>query len=85
MKKSIIFARMSPKDVELIKQVVELRGENLSNFVRRSVKMELARLSFLSEEEMKALGFTKDPSIDNETFESILELKKSHSKEGYKR
>lgn len=42
---------------ELARKVAEARGEDLSDFVRRAVKMELARLSFLSEEEKKALGF----------------------------
>jgi len=52
----VIFARMEKQDVELIKKVCEARGEDLSDFVRRSVKMELARLSYLSDEEKKALG-----------------------------
>jgi len=47
---------MEKQDVELIKKVCEARGEDLSDFVRRSVKMELARLSYLSDEEKKALG-----------------------------
>jgi len=56
-KSCIIFARVEPSYLELIKHVSKARGEGLSNFVRRSVRMELARLSFLSEEEKKALGF----------------------------
>jgi hypothetical protein len=54
---NIIFARMRREDILLLRKVCEARGENLSSFVRRSVKMELARLSFLSEDEKKALGF----------------------------
>lgn len=54
---NIVFARMHEKDITLLKQVCQLRGENVSGFVRRAVKMELARLSFLSDEEKKALGF----------------------------
>lgn len=50
--------RMAENDVELIKRICEARGENLSNFIRRTIKMELARLSYLSNEEKKALGFT---------------------------
>lgn len=49
---------MAENDVELIKRICEARGENLSNFIRRTIKMELARLSYLSNEEKKALGFT---------------------------
>jgi hypothetical protein len=56
MRKPIVFARMRKEEVELIKRVCEARGEDLSDFVRRSVKKELARLSYLSPEEKKALG-----------------------------
>lgn len=54
---NIVFARMRKEDILLLRKVCQARGENISNFVRRSVKMELARLSFLSDEEKKALGF----------------------------
>lgn len=54
---NIIFARMRPEEVALIKRVAAARGEDLSDFVRRAVKMELARLSFLDAEAKKALGF----------------------------
>jgi hypothetical protein len=47
---------MSNEEVELVKHVAKARGEDLSDFVRRAVKMELARLSFLGPEEKKALG-----------------------------
>jgi len=47
---------MSKEDVELIKQVSKARGEDLSDFVRRSILKELASLSFLSEDQKKALG-----------------------------
>lgn len=56
MSNPVIFARMPKKEVELVKKVASARGEDLSDFVRRAVKMELARLSFLSDEEKKALG-----------------------------
>ncbi len=56
MTKPVIFARMTQEEVELLKQVAKARGEDLSDFVRRAVKMELARLSFLGPEEKKALG-----------------------------
>lgn len=48
---------MRKEDILLLRKVCQARGENLSNFVRRAVRMELARLSFLSDEEKKALGF----------------------------
>lgn len=41
---------------ELIEKVCKARGEDLSSFLRRAVKKELAALSFLSEDEKKALG-----------------------------
>lgn len=41
---------------ELIRKIARARGEDLSDFVRRAVKTELARLGYLSEEEKKALG-----------------------------
>jgi len=52
----VVFARMPRKDVELLKRVAKARGEDLSDFVRRAVYKELADLSFLSEEQKKALG-----------------------------
>jgi len=48
---------MQPRDVRLLKEVCRARGEDVSDFVRRAIKMELARLSFLTPEEKKALGF----------------------------
>lgn len=56
-KSCIIFARVEPSHLELLKHVSKARGEDLSDFVRRSIRLELARLSFLSDEEKKALGF----------------------------
>lgn len=53
---NIVFSRMKKEDIDLLKKVCHARGENISNFVRRAVRMELARLSFLSDEEKKALG-----------------------------
>ncbi len=56
MKNKVVFARMPSEEIELVRKVAKARGEDLSDFVRRAVKMELARLSFLSQEEKKALG-----------------------------
>lgn len=56
MTNPVVFARMPKKRVELLKKVCKARGEDLSDFVRRAVKMELARLSYLNDEEKKALG-----------------------------
>lgn len=51
----LVFARMSGKDVALIKKIYKARGEDMSTFVRRSVLKELARLGFLSDMDKKAL------------------------------
>ncbi|MEM4481076.1 MAG: ribbon-helix-helix protein, CopG family [Candidatus Bathyarchaeia archaeon] len=56
MSKPVIYARMDENEVQLIKKVAKARGEDLSDFVRRAVKRELARLSYLSDEEKKALA-----------------------------
>jgi uncharacterized protein (DUF1778 family) len=59
MAESVISARMPKQDTELIKKVAKARGEDLSDFVRRAVYRELASLSFLSDEQKKALGIVK--------------------------
>jgi hypothetical protein len=50
---------MPKPDVELLKKVSKDRGEDVSDFVRRAVYKELASLSFLSDEQKKALGVSK--------------------------
>ena len=55
MSKNIVFARMGEETIALVKSVSDSRGENLSTFVRRAVLRELARLSYLTPEEKKAL------------------------------
>lgn len=55
MSNPIVFARMPKKDVALLRRVCQARGEDLSDFVRRAVRRELARLSFLSKMDKKAL------------------------------
>jgi hypothetical protein len=44
------------KDKDLLIQVCESRGEDLSNFIRGIIRRELAKLSYLSQKEKKALG-----------------------------
>ena len=48
--------RASPELIELVQKVADARGEYVADLVRRAVKAELARLSFLSDFEKKALG-----------------------------
>ncbi|RLI11508.1 hypothetical protein DRO35_04905 [Candidatus Bathyarchaeota archaeon] len=57
--------RMRPEDVKLLRNICRARGEDLSDFVRRAVRKELARLSFLTIEEKKALGIDVDESATN--------------------
>jgi len=39
--------------------VCKARGEDLSDFIRRSIRKELASLGFLSDEQKKALGIKR--------------------------
>jgi hypothetical protein len=56
MSNNIIGVRVPPEDKALLEKVCKARGEDLSDFVRRSIRKELANLNFLSAEEKKALG-----------------------------
>lgn len=51
----IISVRFSISDANLLNEVLKNRGQDVSDFVRLSVRKELARLSFLTTEEKKAL------------------------------
>ncbi len=48
--------RLTPRHYALVREVAKRRGEDVSVFVRRSLLRELAVLSYLSEDEKKALG-----------------------------
>lgn len=56
VKYRFIGVKFTESDAKLVKSVAVARGENVSDFVRRSVRKELARLSYLSVEDRKALG-----------------------------
>ena len=56
MSDPMIGVRMKAKDKALLGRVCEARREDVSDFVRRAVRRELAALGYLSEGEMKALG-----------------------------
>jgi hypothetical protein len=58
-----VVVRMDPTLIAMMKKVAKARGEDLSDFVRRSVKGELARLSYLSSDEKKALGIQTNTSV----------------------
>jgi hypothetical protein len=58
-----IGVRVTLEDRRLLDMVCNARGEDLSDFVRRAIRKELASLSFLPEAQKKALGIKPpDPS-----------------------
>jgi len=59
MPNTIIGVRIPVEDRELLDKVCKARGEDLSDFVRRAIRKELASLSFYSEETKKALGIRR--------------------------
>ena len=58
----VLFIRLPGSDFALVEKVCKLRHEDLSNFTRRAILRELARLGFLSREEQQALEVQKDPA-----------------------
>ena len=50
--------QVSEDDRRLIEQVCEARGENISSFLRRAIKRELASLNYYTDDVKKALGVT---------------------------
>ena len=52
--------RFTKRDLELLVKVSRARGEDPSSFIRRAMRMELAKLGFLNEEEMQALGIADE-------------------------
>lgn len=60
----LIGARVTPELHDLVVKVSRNRGEDVSSFLRRLLLQELARLSYLSEEQKKALGIvTPQPEV----------------------
>jgi len=51
-----IVVRIDPKIDRLLRKVAKARGQDVSNFLRVVIRTELARLSYLSTAEKKALG-----------------------------
>jgi len=52
--------KFSEADARLVKEVATDRGENVSSFIRLAVRKELARLSFFTDLEKRALGIKPD-------------------------
>ncbi|MEM1551630.1 MAG: ribbon-helix-helix protein, CopG family [Candidatus Bathyarchaeia archaeon] len=56
MSDAIISIRVPSAEKRLIQKLCKVRGEDVSDFVRRAIRKELAELNFLSDEHKKALG-----------------------------
>jgi len=52
----IIATRFTIEDANLLRDVSNQQGLDVSDFVRNAVRKELARLSYLTDEDKKALG-----------------------------
>ena len=48
--------RMTKQDLALLQRICKARGEDVSGFLRRAMRVEFAKLGFLTEEERQALG-----------------------------
>ena len=55
-KTSQIGVRLDSSDATLLKRICKSRGEDLSDFVRRAVRTEMANLGFLNPLDKKCLG-----------------------------
>lgn len=55
-----IGARVPTRISGTLKKICEQRGEDVSDFIRRTIYTELARLGYLSDAECKALGIKKE-------------------------
>ena len=56
MSNAVVGVRITEEDRELLRKVCQARGEDLSDFIRRAVKTELARLSYYPQDVKRALG-----------------------------
>lgn len=55
-----IRVRLTEADRELLYRVCAARGEDVSGFVRRAIRKELASLSYYSDDVKKALGILEN-------------------------
>ena len=58
-KNAILGCRFEEKEAQLLRSVCKARGEDVSDFIRRSVRVQLAELGYMNEEEEKALGLER--------------------------
>ena len=66
MSKNALSLRIKEEDKTLLEKVCKARGEDISDFVRRSIRKELASLSYLSSEDKKALGMKTETQSHQE-------------------
>lgn len=59
----LVSVRFSKRIRDLVKQVAQARGVDESDVIRQAVHEQLARLSFLSDDEKKALGVAQSQSM----------------------
>lgn len=70
----IIAVRVDSKLQSLLNKVSNARGEDVSDFVRRAILKELANLSFLDQEQKKALGLTAGFKGDRKKGDTLVEI-----------
>lgn len=63
MLSTTIGVRVNPEDRELLKRVCKARGEDVSDFIRRAIRKELAKLSYYPDEIKKALGVQTEAKL----------------------
>ena len=56
MKTIPVAFRLPEKDKKLLEKICEARGEDVSDFIRRAIRKELASLGYYSDDVKKALG-----------------------------
>jgi len=78
---SIVAVRLSSEDRKLLDKVTQARGEDKSDFIRRSIKKELAVLGLLSLDDRKALGMEQITSqvIDEKIKDSVPSGQAEHA------
>lgn len=62
MENVYVGTRIEQELKDLVEKVCKARGEDVSDFIRRSIRKELATLSFLPAEDKKALGIKTEAS-----------------------
>ncbi len=58
----VFILRLEPELHDLLEKVARARGQDMADFARFAIKVELARLSYLSPDEKKALGVLAETS-----------------------